>query len=198
MIQIPESLLFHPEARRIFRDVYLNRIVAGAWVPSQLRWILLRFSGADVRRSYILPGCFFGGRTISIGKGTFINYDCFFDCADIITIGARVRIGMKSTFVTGSHEIAGPYQRAGSEQSGPISIGDGTWIGASVTVLPGVAIGVGAVVAAGAVVVRDVAPNTLVAGVPATFVRFLPSAEIRHGDQDDDSLGTRGLHDGLS
>lgn len=82
---------------------------------------------------------------------------------------------MKCTFVTGSHEIAGPNQRAGSEQSGPISIGDGTWIGASVTVLPGVAIGVGAVIAAGSVVVRDVAPNTLVAGVPAAFVKLLSS-----------------------
>lgn len=198
MIQVPEKSLFHPEARRILRDVSLNRMVAGVWIPSQLRWMLLRSAGADVRKSYISPGCFFGGRAISIGEGTFINYDCFFDCADAIAIGARVRIGMKCTFVTGSHEIAGPNQRAGSEQSGPISIGNGTWIGASVTVLPGVVIGAGAVVAAGSVVVRDVAPHTVVAGVPAAFVRFLPSVEIRHGDQDDDSLETKGFHNGLS
>ena len=172
-MQFSERSLLHPEARRILRDLSLNRTIAGAWVPSQLRWLLLRSLGADVQKSYISPGCFFGGRTISIGEGTFINYDCFFDCADIIAIGAHVRIGMRCTFVTGSHDIAGPEQRAGSEQSGPISIGDGTWIGASVTVLPGVVIGVGAVVAAGSVVVRDVAPNTLVAGVPAAFVRFL-------------------------
>jgi acetyltransferase-like isoleucine patch superfamily enzyme len=48
------------------------------------------------------------------------------------------------------------------------------WIASRVTVLPGVSIGDGSVVAAGAVVSRDVAPNTLVAGVPAKFVRALP------------------------
>ena len=45
------------------------------------------------------------------------------------------------------------------------------WIGAAATILPGVTIGAGAVVAAGAVVTRDVAPATLVAGVPARVIR---------------------------
>ena len=39
------------------------------------------------------------------------------------------------------------------------------------TILPGVTIGDGAVVAAGAVVNRDVAPNTVVGGVPAKFIK---------------------------
>jgi acetyltransferase-like isoleucine patch superfamily enzyme len=55
----------------------------------------------------------------------------------------------------------------------PIIIGDGVWIASRVTVLPGVFIGDGSVVAAGAVVSRDVAPNTMVAGVPARLVREL-------------------------
>ena len=38
-------------------------------------------------------------------------------------------------------------------------------------ILPGVTVGENAVVAAGAVVSRDVAPNTVVAGVPAKVVR---------------------------
>ena len=45
------------------------------------------------------------------------------------------------------------------------------WQGANVTVLPGVTIGEGAFVAAGAVVTKDVAPGTVVAGVPARFVK---------------------------
>jgi acetyltransferase-like isoleucine patch superfamily enzyme len=47
------------------------------------------------------------------------------------------------------------------------------WIGSRATILPGVRIGRGAVVAAGAVVTKDVAPDTMVGGVPARLVRDL-------------------------
>ena len=55
----------------------------------------------------------------------------------------------------------------------PVRIGDDAWLGANVTVLPGVTIGNGAVVAAGAVVSRDVEENTVVGGVPARVLRRL-------------------------
>ena len=45
------------------------------------------------------------------------------------------------------------------------------WLGANVTVLPGVTIGVGSVIAAGAVVTKDVPANMIAAGVPAKVIR---------------------------
>lgn len=53
-----------------------------------------------------------------------------------------------------------------------IYIGNDVWIGANVIILPGVHIGDGAVLAAGAVVNRDVAPYSIVGGVPATQIKF--------------------------
>jgi acetyltransferase-like isoleucine patch superfamily enzyme len=53
----------------------------------------------------------------------------------------------------------------------PVKIGAKVWIGANVTILPGVNIGDGAIIAAGAVVNKDVAPNTVVGGVPAKFIK---------------------------
>lgn len=52
-----------------------------------------------------------------------------------------------------------------------VSIGHDSWIGHKAIILPGITIGNGAVVAAGAVVSRDVAPYSIVAGVPARPIR---------------------------
>lgn len=53
----------------------------------------------------------------------------------------------------------------------PVTIGHDVWIGHGAIVLPGVSIGHGAVIAAGAVVTKDVAPYTIVGGVPAKLIR---------------------------
>lgn len=55
---------------------------------------------------------------------------------------------------------------------GPIVIGHDAWIGRHVQIAGGVTIGIGAIVAAGAVVTRDVAPYTIVGGVPAKPIRM--------------------------
>ena len=52
-----------------------------------------------------------------------------------------------------------------------VTIGHDVWIGHGVTVTAGVTIGTGAVVGAGAVVTRDVAPYTVVGGVPARVIK---------------------------
>lgn len=52
-----------------------------------------------------------------------------------------------------------------------VVIGNDVWIGHAVIVMPGVKVGDGAVLAAGAVVTRDVAPYTIVGGVPAKQIR---------------------------
>ncbi|QLF69037.1 acetyltransferase [Peteryoungia desertarenae] len=52
-----------------------------------------------------------------------------------------------------------------------VVIGHDVWIGHGATILPGVMVGNGAVIGAGAVVSKDVAPCTIVGGVPAKLIR---------------------------
>lgn len=51
------------------------------------------------------------------------------------------------------------------------NIGNDVWIGDNVIIMGGVSIGDGAIIAAGAVVTHNVAPYTIVAGVPAKMIK---------------------------
>ena len=64
----------------------------------------------------------------------------------------------------------------------PTVIEDDVWIGHGSIILSGVKICRGAIVAAGSVVVKDVEPYTVVANVPAVFLKYRFTAEevIRH------------------
>jgi len=66
-------------------------------------------------------------------------------------------------------------------RSHPVTVGHDVWIGHGAIIMPGRSVGTGAVVAGGAVVTRDVAPYTIVAGVPAKPVkrRFPEAVEER-------------------
>ena len=86
-----------------------------------------------------------------------------------IYIGDDVLIGHNACLLTLNHAKE-PENRADMYPA-PIHIGDQAWLGSNVTVLPGVTIGEGAIVAAGAVVTKDVAPNTIVGGIPAKFIK---------------------------
>jgi len=52
-----------------------------------------------------------------------------------------------------------------------VVIGDYVWIGADVTIMPGVHIGEGAVIAACSCVTKDVPPLALVGGCPAKVIK---------------------------
>ena len=59
----------------------------------------------------------------------------------------------------------------------PVHIGKNAWIGAGATILPGVTVGDNAVVGAASVVAKDVAPDTIVVGNPAKFIKAIPPIE---------------------
>lgn len=118
--------------------------------------------------SYLGPGCMVGDAKI----GKF--------CA----IAAQVRIGAPNhpmerpsqhrfTYCPEYYDAAATRDHAffRDRHDARVTIGNDVWIGHAVIVLPGITIGDGAVLAAGAVVTKDVAPYTIVGGVPARQIR---------------------------
>jgi maltose O-acetyltransferase len=140
------------------------------------RW-LLRQRGATVDGGVRIAGGtrIVGPGALLIGADSWIGpYGIFYTNPDApISIGARCDVGPGVHFVTGTHLIGTSERRAGLGKALPIVVGNGCWLGARATVLAGVTVGDGAIVAAGAVVASNVAPNTLVGGVPARLIRTL-------------------------
>jgi maltose O-acetyltransferase len=113
-------------------------------------------------------------KRLHIGTKTVLTVGLVFNLDDHITIHDGVTIGPYCLLYTSSHSIGDASFRCGSELiTAPIVIGAGAWVALNCTILPGVTIGSGAVVAAGSVVTEDVAPNTMVGGVPAKFIKNL-------------------------
>jgi maltose O-acetyltransferase len=148
-------------------------------VGGRLRALILRLIGFQIQRSTMLadmPTLTGDGniyKKLVIGSRCWINIGCLFNLGGEIRIGNDVSIGHDVLILTVSHEIGSAQHRASRLIVKPISIGSGAWIGSRSTLLPGVTIGAGAVVAAGSVVYHDVAPNTLVGGVPARPIKKL-------------------------
>lgn len=160
-------------SQEIRRAITINGIASWEIIPTRHRWRVLRAFGMDAAPATISPRVWFGSTRVTIGRGSFINRECMFSTHAPITIGDNVDIGMRVTFVTGSHDIGTATRRAGKHVDAPIIVGSGSWIGAGATILPGVTIGDGAVIAAGAVVTADCEPNAVYGGVPARLLRTI-------------------------
>lgn len=111
------------------------------------------------------------GSFISVGAGTFINYNLTaLDVAPIV-IGQDCQIGPNVQLLTPTHPVEPQPRRDKLEAAQPITIGDNVWLGGGAIVLPGVTIGNNSVIGAGAVVTKDVPANVVAVGNPARVVR---------------------------
>ncbi len=114
------------------------------------------------------------GTNLRCGERVFINFNATILAQAPITLGDDVMIGPNCSLITVGHPVADhQMRREGWEQAKPISIGDNTWLGANVTVLPGVSIGKQCVIGADTLVTRDIPDNSLVLGSPGKVVRTL-------------------------
>ena len=145
------------------------------------------------------------GRYVEIGKGSRVAWSSFGDYSycdrscDIANasigkfsnIASYVRIGATDHpldraslhhFMYRSDDLWDDAERDADffahRRARRAHVGHDTWLGHNAQIKPEITVGHGAVVASGAVVTRDVAPYTIVAGMPAKVMRLRQPPEI--------------------
>ncbi len=170
-----------------------------AWIPTPLgillrlifwRWLFRGCGSVRFGTGLTITGCsaIHLGNQVRLGRGVFLtaNHGSL-NIADRVAIsplvhvsadegeiriGACTAIGPGTVLRAANHSFARtdiPIMDQGHTR-GFIHIDEDVWIGANCVITADVHIGRGAIVGAGAVVTRNVAPFTIVAGVPAKVI----------------------------
>lgn len=118
------------------------------------------------------------GYNITIGDGSYINFNCNFVDDGKITIGKKVMFGPAVTIATVGHPI-NPNMRE-YMYTDEVKIEDNCWIGAGATICPGVTIGENTVIGAGSVVTKDIPANSVAVGNPCKVVRAIDERDQKY------------------
>ena len=118
-----------------------------------------------------------GFRHVHMGKGIYCNAN--FTCVDDVDIyiGDYCMFGPNVVIATAGHPILPILREHHYTYAIPVRIGRNVWVGAHVTILPGVTIGDNSVIGAGSVVSRDIPADTVAYGVPCRPIRLIDARD---------------------
>lgn len=118
---------------------------------------------------------------VHMGENTFPNlgFQSTSNWESLVFIGKNVSIAPNVLMIAESNANNGdiinqiPYVRDKLTKKDKIIVEDEVWIGANVTILPGVTVGTCSVIGAGSLVISDVESYSIYAGIPAKKIRNL-------------------------
>jgi len=167
-----------PPLRRVVRSlrndlkyawhaVLRNTVAASPLTPRVLRSAIYRAAGYRFETFNLAEGLILNNSFVRIGAETSISRGCYFEGRGRVDIGASCMVGQEVAFITSKHGVDanGSVERIPTYL--PITVGEGSWIGARATVLGGAEIGPGVIVTAGSVVSGICAAGFVYSGVPA-------------------------------
>ncbi|MGN0181404.1 MAG: sugar O-acetyltransferase [Candidatus Ornithomonoglobus sp.] len=112
-----------------------------------------------------------GGHHVHLGSGIYANSNLTLVDDGHIYIGDKVMFGPNVTISTASHPINPELRDKGLQFNKDVYIGENTWIGAGVVIVPGVHIGRNTVIGAGSVITKDIPDNVIAVGNPCRVLR---------------------------
>jgi putative colanic acid biosynthesis acetyltransferase WcaF len=150
-------------------------LVRSNYMPvSSVKGMVLRLFGARIGKGvYIKPGLKVKFPWyLSVGDHCWLGEDVWIDNLAEVTIGSHVCVSQGAYFCTGNHDWKTPNMKLFRK---PLTIKDGTWIGAKAVLCPGVVVGPEAIVTVGSVVTRNIPGHEIWTGNPARFARYRKS-----------------------
>ena len=112
-----------------------------------------------------------GGHHVHFGSGIYANSNLTLVDDGHIYVGDKVMFGPNVTVATASHPINPELRERGLQFNKNVYIGENTWIGAGVIIVPGVHIGKNTVIGAGSVVTKCIPDNVVAVGNPCRVLR---------------------------
>ena len=112
-----------------------------------------------------------GGHHVHFGSGIYANSNLTLVDDGHIYIGDKVMFGPNVMIATEGHPINPELRDRGLQFNKDVYIGENTWIGGNVVILPGVHIGKNTVIGAGSVVTKDIPDNVIAVGNPCRVLR---------------------------
>lgn len=137
--------------------------------PYSFKSHILRIFGAKVGNDLVIKprvNIHFPWK-LTIGDNVWIGEEAFLLNFEPLNIGSNVCISQRAFLCSGNHDFR---DTSFGYRNGPITLMDGSWVGASVFVGPNVTIGVDSVIAAGSILTKSVGNNGVYQGNPAIFV----------------------------
>ncbi len=177
--KIHAGVIYQPSDASIMREqlAYLDKMDEYNAIPRRLQ----------EKRAQLLPqlfaeageGCYiespfysnWGGHHVHLGKNVYANFGLTLVDDTHIYIGDYTMIGPNVVIATAGHPIDPELRRKGLQYNMPVHIGKNCWLGAGVTVMPGVTIGDHTVIGAGSVVTKDIPSGVVAVGNPCRILR---------------------------
>ena len=153
LFKLNHTMPYTEEFNALVKDLFRDNLGEGGWIMPGLTGV-----------------CF---DRVKIGRNVMIMNNCLMMGRGGITIDDGAMVAANAQLISNNHDL---YDRQ-ILICKHVHICKNAWIGAGATILPGVTVGENAVVAAGAVVTKDVAPNTIVGGNPAKFIKMIEPKE---------------------
>ena len=126
-----------------------------------------------------------GGHHVHFGNRIYANFNLTLIDDGHIYVGDRVLFAPNVTVATSNHPLEPELRRYEMQYNRDVYIGENTWIGTGVIILPGVHIGKNCVIGAGSVVTHDIPDNSVAYGNPCNAVREVGERDREFYFQDD-------------